>query len=89
MTPRRRPGPAAVAAAPLEARNHQRGVRERRDGVGATPGVPRPRPSITQHPTPLFSTFHQTRSEPDPGAVRLKIEKKTSPTSSDGDDAFA
>ena len=57
MTPRRRPGPAA---ADDEARNHQRGVPRHTNDVGATPGVPRPRPTIVRHAAPPCSNFHQT-----------------------------
>ena len=63
MTPRRRPGPAAAAA---EARNHQRGVPRHTNDVGATPGAPRPCPTIVRHAAPPFSNFHRTRSEPPP-----------------------
>ena len=36
------------------------------DGVGATPGAPRPCPTIVRHAAPPFSNFHRTRSEPPP-----------------------
>ena len=64
MTPRRRPGPAA--AADDEARNHQRGVPRHTNDVGATPGVPRPRPTIARHAAPPCSNFHRSSREPPP-----------------------
>ena len=53
--PRHRAGVRAPPRPPREARNHQRGVPRPTDDVGATPGVPRPRPTIVQHATPVLS----------------------------------
>ena len=75
MTPRRRPGPAA--AADDEARNHQRGVPRHTNDVGATPGAPRPRPTIKQHRSQTFTSTLGTR--PRLARKQLRIEKKTTP----------
>ena len=74
---------AATAAAEGAA---ARGVPRRTNAVGATSGVPRPRPADAHHPTPPFSTFHRSRAAPGPDAVRTapNSTKKRPTTSSDG-----
>ena len=58
--------PRPAAAADDEARNHQRGVPRHTSDVGATPGVPRPRPTIAGHAAPPCSNFHRSSREPPP-----------------------
>ena len=65
---------AATASGPLRRRRRAargaaaaaRGVPARGDGVGGTAGAPRPRSSVTDHPTPPFSNFHQYSRIPTP-----------------------
>ena len=70
---------AATAAAEGAA---ARGVPRRTNAVGATSGVPRPRPADAHHPTPPFSNFHRSRSAPDPDAVRTAPNSKKKPPTS-------
>mmetsp|Transcript_18358 Transcript_18358/g.54692 ORF Transcript_18358/g.54692 Transcript_18358/m.54692 type:complete len:386 (+) Transcript_18358:195-1352(+) len=71
---------AATAAAEGAA---ARGVPRRTNAVGATSGVPRPRPADAHHPTPPFSNFHPSRAAPGPDAVRTASSaKKKRPTTS-------